>query len=131
MNGHAVYTWLARCWCDDDDIVSSSGKTSRKILKVKLDSADARVVPVGDEGDFHTGRGKRGTSEKQVLRRFAPQDDGATKSALGVATSRGAKEGAIFSNAASTRSICSAECSADIDTRMRHACAGTAGGMIG
>jgi hypothetical protein len=46
---------FARRWRDDDDVMSSGDEPPGEVLEVKLDTADARMIPVADEGDLHGG----------------------------------------------------------------------------
>ena len=100
-HANSVNAIVARRRRDDDDLVASGNERRGEILKMALDPADARMIPVADERD------------------------------LQLASDWSDITCPTRSNAESTRSICSVVCSAESETRRRHACSGTAGGTIG
>src|SRR6185503_13999435 len=55
-HANAVTHRLAGRGRDGDDVVSGVDETFRQILKVKLDAADPRAIPVADQRDFHVTR---------------------------------------------------------------------------
>jgi hypothetical protein len=53
-DANAVDYGFTRCGGDHDDVMTRGSEIGGEVLQVEFDAADARMIPVADEGDFQT-----------------------------------------------------------------------------